>query len=721
MRQLVILFLLLLTINAGAQNLVTYAGNSGKETFYDVLELSDGTFLVCGYAENLDWIDPTVTKVELQNTATINNGLGSNRFGIILHLSHNLQQLLQVVHFPQGSVEDVRFIKTNSKPYTTTANLYISGNTSDTENNNGGYFIARLNNNFVNGVPTALDWANNIWAESGPKDYHPWDVTSDGRIYYISGQAHAYDWSALYCLNENGQRVVVENWRTHWLNNGTEYRGTPASANPNGGIDSVKYSGIVLKMTGRCDLRSWTANDYNLWMADGNGGTRKGKWPADILFNGPCNVQNPATNGPGYTGYTPAGCCPVYGGSCIAVDRRNNNLYIGMNLKSVANEQNGFSPDFEPAVLAMDNSGMLLWWSRLYHEVTPDGDTVQSIPDQYIDGLAIDYTGNKLVVQARCHGNNTENLWEGDVIFSNQTANGFQNRFTGTTGDIHISWLGKLALADGALSNSTYVAEYAEGTGSLGTPHPDPNLDGWPNPNTGWPNVNSTRLAKNNIKVTSDGSVCVIGLGRRTITTANAYQKMVKPANGGKSAWNSFARMYNPELQKPLYSSLVVGQWDTLTEQGGGNTELFGVYKTTKGMVCVGRQTANVSGIPNGNPIPVTAVPNWGTALPDNETAVLVYYEAENINNPGDGFTVTGSMVSPNTPIEVAPNPTGSQLFVSNINLNNADILVYDVTGRRMNCTVNNQSISVGHLLNGVYILHIRKDNRLFTTKFIKE
>lgn len=51
---------------ASAQfNLVTYAGNEGKETFYDAVQISDGTFLVCGYAENLDWVDASVPRTEL--------------------------------------------------------------------------------------------------------------------------------------------------------------------------------------------------------------------------------------------------------------------------------------------------------------------------------------------------------------------------------------------------------------------------------------------------------------------------------------------------------------------------------------------------------------------------------------------------------------------------------------------------------------------------------
>jgi hypothetical protein len=64
-------------------------------------------------------------------------------------------------------------------------------------------------------------------------------------------------------------------------------------------------------------------------------------------------------------------------------------------------------------------------------------------------------------------------------------------------------------------------------------------------------------------------TVVVLGQGRRTITTANAYQKMVKPANGGLSTWNNFVREYTPDLSRyPCTVRLLVGQWDTLTQAG---------------------------------------------------------------------------------------------------------------------------------------------------------
>jgi hypothetical protein len=615
-------------------NMVTYAGNAGHEAFLDIVGLSNGKFIVSGYADNLDWVDSDIPIVTLSGAENIHNALGSNRYAFLLLLDHSLNNLEAVYTLPQGSAEDIRFIKLTNQNGLPTGEIFLSGNTSDTYDADGGYFLAKLNNNFVDGMPTGLVWTRNVWAESGPKDYHPWDVTGDGEVYYVSGHSHDYNWSAMYCLDQNGERKVVENWRTHWLTAGGEWHGTPASSSPS----NISFSGIVFKSAGRCEFRSWTDEDYNLMQSDGNGGMKKGKWPVDILFSGPCNPDAPTANGPGYTGYSPESCCPVWGASSVVVDRRNNHLYIGMNMKSY-----GISPDFEPAVIAMNETGELKWWSRLYHEITPAGDTMISVPDQYVDALAIDYSlpadQGMLVVGARSHGNNTENLWEGNTILANSNAHGFQNQFTGTNGDIHESWLGKLRLSDGTLMHSTYLAEMTDGGGNYGTPHANPNLDGWPDPNTGWADVNTTRLAKNAIRVTSQGDVCVAAVGRRTITTANAYQKMIKPWNGGHSCWNNFIRVYVNDLSVPLYSSLVVGQWDTLTQEGGDNVEIYGIFKTELGIIGVGKQKADDLGVAAGNDIPVTNVPTWGVSAPSSETAVLVYYVAENLENESDNPT----------------------------------------------------------------------------------
>lgn len=700
-----------------AQNVVLYAGNAGKEAFYDVVQLSDRSILIAGAADDLSWLDPGVPVTTL-SAAGINNTSGTGKTGFLLQLSGDLQTVLGAWAFPDGAVEDIRYIKTTNRPGDgPTGAVYISGSTNDTRANDGGYFIARLNDNFVNGAPTGLDWAKPIWGEGYVKDNQPWDVGSDGKVVYVTGQSHSYDWACVHRLNAAGQREVVPMWRQHWLLAGGEHRDIAATA-----PSALDYSGIVLKES-RCDLRSWTQADYDLSQADENGGTKKGKWPLDVFYTGPCDPAAPSFPNPGYTGYSTS-ATPVHGPSSIVVDRRDGSIYLGINIKSILPDG---QPDFEPAVIAMDADGNLKWWSRLYHEITPAGDTVNSTPDQYVDGLALDYTHDLLVVNARCHGNNVENLWEGDAIAANPTANGFQNRFTGTSGNIHISWLGKLQVADGQLQHSTYVAEYAEGTGGLGSAHPDPNLDGWPNPNGGWPNVNTTRLAKNSLKVGASGCVVTAGVGRRTITTANAYQKMPKPGGAALSAWNNFVRVYETDFSVPLYSSLVVGAWDTLTQQGGDNVTLYGLFKTVDGVLAVGlhKEDANNPGTAAGNPLPVINVPAWASASPSNQSAVLVHYRASNLNNPLDDpfFLPLGQAVSAPQTLQVFPNPTRGQFQVCWEQAGAAELEVRDLAGRLVRLERHHKgdqaSLDLQGAAPGVYLLEVKTTNGTARAKVV--
>ena len=619
---------LFLTNFSHAQNRVTYAGGSGNETFYDVTQLSDGTFLVVGTASSLAWLTPSVSTTVLSATG-INNASGTNVYGFVMQLNSNLSQVLRLVHFPQGAVEDVRFIKFTSRLGEPTGDLFISGTTKDTKANGGGYFIAKLNNNFVNGTPTAMTWVRRIWAETDVQTAQPWDVGSDGKVVYITGQYNAADWAQLTRTDASGNDEVVENFTNHWKVGGGEYYGT-ASSNPIGGASGLLYSGVVLKVGNRCSLRSWTQTDFDAINADENGGTKKGKMPLDVFYTGPCTPNVGPTTGGGYTGYSVN--TQTLGGTCVTIDRRTNQFYLGMNIKSKLPDGN---PDFEPTVVAFNQNGGIRWWSRLYHETNPAGQNQNSSPDQYVDALAIDYATDNLVVVARCHGNNTENLWEGNTIAANPSATAFQNGFTGTNGNIHLQWIGKMRTSNGQLQRSTYFGEYVEGSNNYGAAHPDANMDGFPNPNNGWPNINTTRVPRNTMRVTADGSVCVIATGRRTMTTANAFQKMPLPSTGLAGAWNDFVRVYKPDLSVPLYSSLLVGQWNTSTGAGGDNVRLYGVWKTASGVVAVG--VAN-SG---GNAMPTANIPTWGSAAENGtQSAVLAYLSATNLYNSADGMAV---------------------------------------------------------------------------------
>jgi len=380
------------------------------------------------------------------------------------------------------------------------------------------------------------------------------------------------------------------------------------------------------------------------------------------------------------------------------------------------------NPDFEPAVMKMDRTGALLWWSRLYHEIRPDSAMFNSSPDQYIDGLAIDYSvanpNSTLVVNARCHGNNVENLWEGNTIYEDPSISSYQNQFTGTAGNIHISWLGKLNTNNGDLRHSTYVAEMGQNTSGLGSPHPNPLLNGWPDPNSGWVELNTTRLARNSVKVSADGSVIILGIARRPMTTSNAYMDMPNPYYNGFSAWSSFVRQYNSDFSLPLYSSIVRGRWDTLAAQPALNVELYNAFKTAEGLVIVGKHL----GIEDD--VPVSNMPNWGRATFDGESAFIAYLKAPEILNEND--SPISSTVSKNESFflekrpHIFPNPTNNQLYIeSEIAIESAK--VYNLFGQLV-LEENTTSLDLSHLPSAFYFIKIETaENRYYIYKIYKE
>jgi hypothetical protein len=638
MKKIFVISIVFLSIFVGSfktsyaqQTRVTYAGNAGKERFNAISELSDGTVLVAGGADNLDWIPSSVSKTQIAATG-INNTQGTNRFGFLLRLSGNLNTILSVIHFPANAVEEINFIKTTNVPGTPTGQVYISGKTNDSRANGGGYFIAKLNNNFVSGMPTAVEWVKNVWATGDHQTNQPWDVGGDGKVVYTMGQPYGADWAAVQRLKADGTNDVVENWRYHFgtltaTGANTEGGWTPASSRTE---VSVTQSAIVFKAGSRCDMRSWTTQDYTSVIADGNGATKQGKFPLDAFYNAPCNPAIPSstTSGPGYTGYN-IGANPTQRIGGITVDRRNNHFYIGFSIQSRL--PSGL-PDFEPAVIGMDDTGLMKWWSRLYRETTAN-----STPDQYVDGVAIDYSKpavtTELTVLGRSHGNNVINLWSGNSISATQNpanpGSSFHNGFTGTSGNIHISWLGKLRVDDGTLMYSTYNAEYVDGSTNFGTPYSEAIHDGWASHNSGWADLNTTRC-KTDVKLDLSGRVYLSCVGRRTVTTANAFQKMLKFGQGA-SSWNSYVRVYEPDLKTLTYSSILTGTWNSTTGAGGDNTDLLGIFPTNNGVFAVGFHKADATtGIANGNSMPTASVPTWGSSTPNSESAILAKFSFSN-------------------------------------------------------------------------------------------
>ena len=292
---------ILSALTMSAQNqILTYAGESGSETFNDVLQLSNGNFIVIGMASNLNWISSEIPVVTFTNPG-ITNHTSTSKTPFLLEFNSSFQNIIKVYHLPVGAAEDFRFIKTSNISGALTGSVFLSGSTSN------GYFIGKLNENFVTASPTGFEWVKNVNATAGgyAKDNQPWDVGSDGKVVYVMGESHGYNWSAVQRLNASGKDDIVNNWRIHWKSSGGEFYGK-ASDYPNG-LSNLLYSAIVFRRDAtRCELRSTTQADYDLWQPDGNGGTKKGKWPLDILFSGPCiqgQSSGNSVSGPGYTGY----------------------------------------------------------------------------------------------------------------------------------------------------------------------------------------------------------------------------------------------------------------------------------------------------------------------------------------------------------------------------------------------------------------------------------
>jgi PKD repeat protein len=640
------------------------AGGTGNEEFHDIVELSDGSVLVAGSAENLDWVSAAKTAWAADSIPNRSTG----RTAFLMRVASDLQTVLGVWHLPPGYAENIRWIKTSSKPGEPTGTIFISGACDSTS---GDYFIARLSSNFVNGAPESFTWVKLAKASNTYGDnlgLQPWDVGGDGRMACVDEVGGTI---RVLFYDASGQPTKLSALRgSHW----------PAgvatdSTNRQEGIGADLTGTAVSGISFPTDLRSWTEADRLAILPDENGEIKRGTWPMDLFTA--VQDRDGTTTGTieyGYTGYRSVG---KYRVAAIAINRDTNDFSIGFNVQSRFWDPNksggaGEQPDFEPAVIAYGADGALKWWSRLYHEVVDandnnqidSGETRLSSPDQYVDGLAIDYSGSndRLVVLARCHGNNSSNFWNGNAVAANSGGSGFQNQFTGTEGNIHIGWVGKLRESTGTIERASYLSGYFRDTTLTQAVYSDPNLDGWPSHNAGWANLTTTRATPGSLRTDADGRVSVVGVGPRMVTTANAFQKLPKitpTLDEGISPWAAFARVYDSDLITLVYSSAVTGAWTypTAGEQpvGADNTDLYGAFPIGGGMLTVGRKRDA------GNPVPASNSPGWangGSTGTDGLFAFLPF---------SDGAAPSTSPVFQQTPT-VNPDPvTGTTADLSAI------------------------------------------------------
>lgn len=243
-----------------------------------------------------------------------------------------------------------------------------------------------------------------------------------------------------------------------------------------------------------------------------------------------------------------------------------------------------------------------------------------SSPDQYVDALAIDYSkpsaDGDLVVLARSHGNNVTNLWHGREGAS------FMRRQTGTRGNEHYHWIGRLKAADGAFVNATWFAGLDPSSKNFGPPYEDPNLAGWPDHNRG--NANLKGAGGRGLRVGPEGHISLAGTTRAAITTANAFQKMTSPLEG-IAPWHDFLRVHPADLSTVTYATALTGEpWDPATGTGAENTHIAAAEPVIGNRIlAVGWHKGTGPNIPTAN------IPAWGKGSPSGETMMLGIFPIE--------------------------------------------------------------------------------------------
>lgn len=202
-------------------------------------------------------------------------------------------------------------------------------------------------------------------------------------------------------------------------------------------------------------------------------------------------------------------------------------------------------PDFDPFLMSFSPEGKLRWTNCFLTGLLSE-------PDQKTQALAIDPSNGDILVCYWQHGNNRQTLL--------LDPSGWLNKFTGTNGNIKITWIGRVDAESGRLKNSTYIYSRM----------PSPK-------NRGWPDLNS--VTANAMTVDTEGRVYVGG--GTTIafpTTSNAFLPYVSEYGG-----HPFFVVLKPDLSGPVYSTYLSpgqGDVDHLSILGNSAAVLAGSHQT---------------------------------------------------------------------------------------------------------------------------------------------
>jgi hypothetical protein len=605
---------LLLILPAGAADVVTYAGGTGKETFNCVMELSDGTILIGGVADDLNWLSGTT--VDLPASANDGWALPSaangyaNRYGFILHLNADLS-VKRIYKLPQGKGGAVMAIKTTSEPGDATGSLLISGESDDSSH---AWWLAKLDANGVTATPAGFTWGFNkgkgtsdtwVGCDNTGNLRHSaiWDVGGDGKVVFYDYSSTT--WGTVQRVKADGSGLdTIPSWWNH--GNG--------------------YNGLISLKPGNANLRSTTATDYNLVQSHKGPDAKskkKGKYPYDYYYSIKTQDGDNVTgwNDGGYTGYSSDG--KTSDSFCVTIDRRNNDIYMGIGN---GNPQN--THDFEAMLIKFNSAGEFQWFTRMKDEwvdanddgVVDSGETYQSAPDQYADEVAIDYSKDQanaeVLIFTRSHGNADKNFWGG----ASNNGDSFHNGFTGNNGNEHLGWLGRFKGSDSTFVDSTWVAEYDPWGSNFGSAYSDTNLNGWPDHNAGWASLKSTW--GHGLVVDLSGRAYLYGTGRGPLTTANAWQQMPIPNSShsnGYGPWSDFIRVHTADFTSLTYSSSITDPYTSSDGNGGGNVSVSGIFPTSNGVLVVGKQ--DKKGTVDAGALTTQNKPAWGVEYQNTSTS----------------------------------------------------------------------------------------------------
>jgi hypothetical protein len=612
------------------RNRLFFAGDATDTRFASALRLDDGDLLVAGSTASLDWTSPAPRRLLVAPVGAPHVG-GGSRIALLLRLSPDLRQIRMVYHFAPGALDEISRLRGTGAPGAPLGEIYASGRYPKLTGENDGYWITRLpplespaspDAATAASAPAQLPWLHFVSAPAThvPKDgspaegdyarRQPWDVRSDGRVIYAEGAPYSQKWAALRILEADGRTGALPGWI---VENGSCY--------------------LPLKPGRVGSLRSRTQADFDHRQEDENDNPgRKGRYPDDYYFTGPEDQR-----GRGYTGYRAVGTTQRV--SPLVIDRRDNSLYFGTSTQTRLPDGN---PDFEPAFVRLDSDGRLVWWARGYKEVerigdqkTTHQDAINSPPDQYVDQVALDPVNNRILFVARAHGGGVINFWRASTLVRNRGRTGFLDQLH-NSGNVHVSWLGAYGIADGKIHRATWIAELAEGARNLGRPLPSGLLAGWPRPNEGWTNQTTTRVE--HLEVDAQGRPLVLAIGRRPYTTSNALIENVKPSEG-RSAWAHFARLYDADLARLDYSTLLRGPWDRETGKGGEDeSRPRHLLPLPGGFLVVGEHRAAPPGAASRPPAALQA-PDWGSDRPTGRVAsgLIFFLRLDDADEEADG------------------------------------------------------------------------------------